>query len=76
MHDAACILILDFLILVIRLLPIFMCLKPLRKDLELIAAVTTYLWVIMVAIKSLLHLELVVADVYQGIFSLLFFLSC
>lgn len=74
MNDAACILILDFLNLVVRLLPIFMCLKPLRKDIELIAAVTTYIWVIMVAIKSLLHRELVVSDVYQGIFSLLFFL--
>lgn len=74
MNEAACNVILNLINLAVRMMPIFVCLEPKRKNRENIAAVSVYLWVIMVSLQSLFHIREPVFLIIQGIFSCLFFL--
>ena len=74
MNEAACNVILNLINLAVRMMPIFVCLEPKRKNRENIAAVSVYLWVIMVSLQSLFHIREPVFLFVQGIFSCLFFL--
>lgn len=74
MNEAACNVILNLINLAVRMMPIFVCLEPKKKNRENIAAVSVYLWVIMVSLQSLFHIREPVFLFVQGIFSCLFFL--
>ncbi len=74
MNEAACNVILNLINLAVRMMPIFVCLEPKRKNRENIAAVSVYLWVIMVSLQSLFPIRKPVFLLIQGIFSCLFFL--
>lgn len=74
MNEAVCNVILNLINLAVRMMPIFVCLEPKRKNRENIAAVSVYLWVIMVSLQSLFHIKEPVFLLIQGIFSCLFFL--
>ena len=74
MNEAACNVILNLINLAVRMMPIFVCLEPKRKNRENIAAVSVYLWVTMVSLQSLFHIREPVFLIVQGIFSCLFFL--
>lgn len=74
MNDNACTIFLNLINLAVRMMPIFVCLEPKRRNRENIAAVSAYLWVIMVSMQSLFHIRQQVFFVFQGMFSCLFFL--
>lgn len=74
MNDNACTIILNLINMAVRMMPIFVCLEPKHKNRENIAAVSAYLWVIMVSMQSLLHISQQVFFLFQGVFSCLFFL--
>lgn len=74
MNDAACIVVTNLINLAVRMLPIFVCLEPKRKGREIIAAVSVYLWVIMIFMQSVLRISARVMVGFQGVFSCLFFL--
>lgn len=74
MNDNACKIILNLINLAVRMMPIFVCLEPKRRNRENIAAVSAYLWVIMVSMQSLFHISPQVFFIFQGVFSCLFFL--
>ncbi|EXG84614.1 hypothetical protein K413DRAFT_1366 [Clostridium sp. ASBs410] len=74
MNEAACNVVLNLINLAVRMMPIFVCLEPKRKNRENIAAVSAYLWVIMVSLQSLFHIREPIFPIVQGIFSCLFFL--
>lgn len=74
MNDNACTVFLNLINLVVRMMPIFVCLEPKHRNRENIAAVSVYLWVIMVSLQSLLSIPPRIFFVFQGIFSCLFFL--
>lgn len=74
MNDNACTIFLNLINLAVRMMPIFVCLEPKTGNRENIAAVSAYLWVIMVSLQSLFHLPEQVFFMYQGVFSCLFFL--
>lgn len=74
MNDNACTIFLNLINLAVRMMPIFVCLEPKHRNRENIAAVSAYLWVIMVSMQSLFHIRQQVFFVFQGIFSCLFFL--
>ena len=72
--DNACTIILNLINMAVRMMPIFVCLEPKHRNRENIAAVSAYLWVIMVSLQSLFHISPQVFLVFHGIFSCLFFL--
>ena len=74
MNDNACTIFLNLINLAVRMMPIFVCLEPKHRNRENIAAVSAYLWVIMVSMQSLFHIPQEIFFVFQGIFSCLFFL--
>ena len=74
MNDNACTIILNLINMAVRMMPIFVCLEPKHRNRENIAAVSAYLWVIMVSLQSLFHISPQVFLVFHGIFSCLFFL--
>lgn len=74
MNDNACTVFLNLINLAVRMMPIFVCLEPKHRNRENIAAVSVYLWVIMVSMQSLLSIPPRVFFVFQGVFSCLFFL--
>ena len=74
MNDNACTIILNLINMAVRMMPIFVCLEPKHRNRENIAAVSAYLWVIMVSMQSLFHIRPQVFFVFQGVFSCLFFL--
>ncbi len=74
MNDEACSIFLDLINLAVRMMPIFVCLEPKRKNKENIAAVSAYLWVLMISAQSLLRIGSEAFFLFQGLFSCLFFL--
>lgn len=74
MNDEACSIFLDLIKLAVRMMPIFVCLEPKRKNKENIAAVSAYLWVLMVSMQSVFHIDPGAFFLFQGCFSGLFFL--
>lgn len=74
MNDFACGLFLNLIYMSVCMMPIFVCLEPQYGSRENIAAVSCYLWVIMVSAESLLHVSHDVFFVIRGIFIFLFFL--
>lgn len=74
MNDAACIVIINLINLAVRMMPIFLCLEPKRRNRENIAAASVYLWVIMISVESVFHLNHQLFFLFRGIFSCLFFL--
>lgn len=73
MNDAACGIFQNLINLSVRMMPIFLCLKPKQKNRETIAACSVYLWVIMIFTQSLFHISDRTFWIFQGIFSCLFF---
>lgn len=74
MNEAASQMFLNIINLAVRMLPVFVCLEPKRSSRENIAAVSAYLWVIMVSLQSLLQISDQVFYLFQAVFSCLFFL--
>lgn len=74
MNDAACTVFMNLINLAVRMMPIFVCLEPKGGNRENIAAVSVYLWVIMVSMEAVFHISHQVFFAFQGIFSCLFFL--
>lgn len=74
MNDEACTIFQNLIELSIRMLPIFICLEPKHRNRGTIAAVSVYIWVIMVFSQSLLPIEERAIWVFQGVFSCLYFL--
>lgn len=74
MNDEACSIFRDLISLAVHMMPIFVCMEPKRKNKENIAAVSVYLWVLMVSMQSVLHIEPRAFFLFQGLFSCLFFL--
>lgn len=74
MNDHACTVFINLINLAVRMMPIFLCLEPKGPSRENIAAVSVYLWVIMISTESVFHISHQVFFVFQGIFSCLFFL--
>lgn len=75
MNDAACNMFLNLMNLAVRMMPIFVCLEPRHKNREIIAAVSVYLWVIMVSLQFLFRIHDSVFVLIQWIFGGLFFLD-
>lgn len=74
MNDEACAVILNLISLSVRMMPIFICLEPRHKNRGNIAAVSAYIWVVMVFMQALLRMNRTQLVLFQGIFSCLFFL--
>ena len=60
--------------LAVRMMPIFVCLDPKHSYRENIAAISAYLWVIMISMESVFHISPQVFFVFRGLFSCLYFL--
>ncbi|MBS5062614.1 MAG: sensor histidine kinase [Hungatella hathewayi] len=74
MNDNACAVFLNLINLAVRMMPIFLCLEPRQKNRENIAAVSVYLWVVMISMQSLFHMNETQFLLFSGAFSCLFFL--
>ncbi|MFR2848515.1 MAG: histidine kinase [Hungatella hathewayi] len=74
MNDNACAVFLNLINLAVRMMPIFLCLEPRQKNRENIAAVSVYLWVVMISMQSLFHMNETQFLLFSGVFSCLFFL--
>ncbi len=74
MNDSACTVFLGLIQLAVCIMPIFVCLEPKYGSRENIAAVSGYLWVIMISIQALFSIEPSVFFVFRCIYSCLFFL--
>lgn len=74
MNHAASTVFLNLIHLAVRMMPIFVCLEPRKSGRENIAAVSVYLWVVMISMESVLHISRQTFYIFQGIFSCLFFL--
>ena len=74
MEKDATLLLLNLATLMIRMTPIFVCLKPRLGKHENIAAVSVYLWTLMVAAQSLFQIPEDKFTIFQASFSALFFL--
>lgn len=58
----------------IRLIPAFVCLKPKWQSKVNIAAAYVYIWVIMISAQFLFFIEDQAFSIFQGIFSIIYFL--
>lgn len=74
MNNAASTIFLNLINLAIRMMPIFICLEPKYGSRENIAAVSVYLWVIMVSLQSVFSIPQTAFSLFQAMFSALFFL--
>lgn len=74
MNDAACTVFMNLINLAVRMMPIFVCLEPKHSYRENIAAISAYLWVIMISMESVFHISPQVFFVFRGVFSCLYFL--
>ena len=74
MNDAACTVFMNLINLAVRMMPIFVCLDPKHSYRENIAAISAYLWVIMISMESVFHISPQVFFVFRGLFSCLYFL--
>lgn len=57
----------------IRMAPIFICLKPKHGSYENIAAASVYIWVIMISAQSLFHMPDSRFLIFRGVFNAIFF---
>ena len=57
MNDAACTVFMNLINLAVRMMPIFVCLDPKHSYRENIAAISAYLWVIMISMESVFHIS-------------------
>ena len=69
MNDAACTVFMNLINLAVRMMPIFVCLDPKHSYRENIAAISAYLWVIMISIESIFHITPQDLFVIRGIFT-------
>ena len=74
MNNEACTIFVDLLRLMIRLMPIFVCMDPKVKNKENIAAISINIWVIMIFLQFLLPVDQTDFIAFQMIFSAIFFL--
>lgn len=74
MNNEACEIFINLIFLIIRLMPIFICMEPKVKNKENIAAISINIWVIMIFLQFLLSVEQDGFSLFQGIFSTVFFL--
>lgn len=74
MNNEACEIFINLIRLIIRLMPIFICMEPKVKNKENIAAISINIWVIMIFLQFLLPVEQTDFLSFQGIFSATFFL--
>lgn len=72
MNDSACTVFLGLIQLAVCIMPIFVCLEPKYGSRENIAAVSGYLWVIMISIQALFSIEPSVFFVFRCIYSACF----
>ena len=71
MNDEACSVFRDLINLAVRMMPIFVCMEPKHKNKENIAAVSAYLWVLMVSMESVFHIDPRAFLTFRGLFSCL-----
>lgn len=57
----------------IRMTPVFICLKPKHGSYETIAAASVYIWVIMIAARSLFRMPAATYFIFNAVFSAVFF---
>ena len=74
MNEEAVACFINLIILAMRITPVFICLKPKHGNYEKIAAVSAYIWVIMVSAQAIFHISDASFTVFKGLFSALFFL--
>ncbi len=74
MNTEAALAFVNLITLAIRVMPIFVCLKPKHSQYENIAAVSVYVWVLMISAQSLFQMPDLTFWIFQGVFSALFFL--
>lgn len=74
MDRESTVVVLNLISLMIRMTPIFVCLKPRHGNHENIAAITVYLWTLMISAQSLFQIPEDKFMVFQAVFSALFFL--
>ena len=68
MNDAACTVFMNLINLAVRMMPIFVCLDPKHSYRENIAAISAYLWVIMISMESIFHISPQVFFVFRAYF--------
>ena len=73
MNREAAVVFLSLISQGIRMTPVFICLKPKHGSYENIAAISVYIWVIMVSAQSLFRIPEVSFLVFRGIFNAVFF---
>ena len=74
MNEAACTILTNFVSLAVRMMPIFVCLPARERNKETIAAVSVYLWALMVSLTTVFAIPDRWMNVYHVIFAGLFFL--
>ncbi|MBR2674972.1 MAG: sensor histidine kinase [Mogibacterium sp.] len=74
MNREAATVLFNLIILMIHMTPIFVCLKPKHASHENIAAVSVYVWVLMISAQALFRIPDSMFIIFQGVFSALFFL--
>ena len=74
MNDNCCTIFINLINIILRMMPIFICLEPKKQSRENIAAVSVYIWVIMLCIDSLFTFNKETLLFIQMIFSTIFFL--
>lgn len=74
MNNEACIIFINLICLMIRLMPIFICMEPKIKNRENVAALSVSIWVIMISLQFLFSINSDGFSFFKGIFSTVFFL--
>ena len=74
MNDNCCTIFINLINIIVRMMPIFICLEPKKQTRENIAAVSVYIWVIMLCVDSLFTFNARTFLFVQMIFSTIFFL--
>ena len=74
MDRESTIVVLNLISLMIRMTPIFVCLRPRHAKHENIAAISVYIWTLMISAQSLFQIPEDEFTFFQAVFSALFFL--
>lgn len=74
MNDSCCTIFINLINIILRMMPIFICLEPKKQSRENIAAISVYIWVIMLCIDSLFTFDRETLLFIQMLFSTIFFL--
>ncbi|MBQ0058471.1 MAG: GHKL domain-containing protein [Lachnospiraceae bacterium] len=74
MDDEVVLVFYNLIVLAIRMMPTFICLAPKYRNKENIAAVSVYVWTVMIFVQELLPLSRSDQVVFSGVFAMLFFM--